>query len=737
MQALKKYKKFAVVVAVILIPLVYSFFYLDAFWDPYSKLDKLPVAVVNQDNGATIGGANRNLGKEITDNLKTDKNLKWVVTSEADAKDGVENRRYYAMINIPGDFSKNISSAADSDKTQGNLLYTVNEKRNYLASQVLSRVTLEFKDKVSKSVSKEIVGTLLDQIKDLPNSLKELDNGLKEIKDGAELLYDSNAKIVDGQKKFNDGVNKLNNGLTDANNGSNTLAQGSKQLSDGAELFYKSLSGGSDKITGLVSGSNAFMSGLSNLNSGLNQLNSGITKAAPQISQLTKGSSDLNSGLQSYTSGVDKYIESVNKVSQAQSALATSIQKYVASHPEAMADPNFKAVIATLEASKSVPEQLKAGGEQLSSNGKQLAEGSGKVAGGVSQLASQLGSVTGGINKLSAGSNELNKSYPMINQGILETAGSIKTASDKSKELASGASSVNAGVAKLSSGVSVLAAGSKELSKNSGIILDGETKIQDGIGKLKDGVTEASSGVSSSLLKADGKLNGTDGLKEYAADPVKITEKKVYGIPDYGTAFTPYFVSLSLWVGALMMFFAIYLDEEVRFRRFSSESKGFMRFFAYTFIGIAQALVLDIVILKGLHLEVANMGLFILTSIIISLSFTSIMRFLLVQLRDVGKFIAILLLIFQLTSCGGTFPMELVPRFFNVLNPFMPMTYSVDALREVISGVNNGSLAHNLIVLVAITIGFLILNIVSSKLRYGSISSDSEDFIKTSEEVSA
>ncbi|EPR13162.1 YhgE/Pip domain-containing protein [Ruminiclostridium papyrosolvens] len=730
MQTLKKYKKFAVVVAVILIPLVYSFFYLDAFWDPYSKLDKLPVAVVNQDNGATIGGENRNLGKEITDNLKTDKNLKWVVTSESDAKDGVENRRYYAMINIPGDFSKNISSAADSDKAQGNLTYTVNEKRNYLASQVLSRVTLEFKDKVSKSVSEEIVGTLLDQIKDLPNSLKELDNGLNEIKDGAELLYDSNGKIVDGQKKFNDGVNKLNNGLAEANTGSTTLAKGSKQLSDGAELFYKSLSGGSDKITGLVSGSNAFMSGLSNLNSGLNQLNSGITSATPQISQLAKGSSDLNSGVQSYTSGVDKYIESVNKVSQAQSVLATSIQKYVASHPEAMTDPNFKAVIATLEASKSVPEQLKAGGEQLSSSGKQLAEGSGKVAGGVSQLATQLGSITQAVDKLAAGSNELNKSYPLINKGI-------KTVSDKSKELASGASSVNEGVAKLSSGISALAAGSEELSKNSGVLLDGETKIQDGLGKLKDGVTEASSGVSSSLLKADGKLNGTDGLKEYAADPVKITEKKVYGIPDYGTAFTPYFVSLSLWVGALLMFFAIYLDEEVRFRRFSSESKGYMRFFAYTFIGIAQALVLDIVILKGLHLEVANMGLFVLTSIIISLSFTSIMRFLLVQLRDVGKFIAILLLILQLTSCGGTFPMELVPRFFNVLNPFMPMTYSVNALREVISGINDGFLAQNLIVLVAIMTGFLILNLVVSKLKFGSISSDSDDFVKISEEVSA
>ncbi len=737
MQALKKYKKFAVVIAVILIPLVYSFFYLDAFWDPYSKLDKLPVAVVNQDNGATFGGENRNLGKEITDNLKNDKNLKWVVTSESDAKDGLENRKYYAMINIPSDFSKNISSAGESDKTQGNLTYTVNEKRNYLASQVLSRVTLEFKDKVSKSISEEIVGTLLDQIKDLPNSLKELDNGLKEIKDGAELLYDSNSKIVDGQKKFNDGVNKLNNGLSDANNGSTTLAKGSKQLSDGAELFYKSLSGGSDKINGLVSGSNAFMLGLSNLNSGLSQLNSGITKAAPQISQLTKGSSDLTSGVQAYTSSVDKYVESVNKVSQAQSVLAGSIQKYVASHPEAMTDPNFKAIIATLEASKAVPEQLKSAGEQLSASGKQVTEGSGKIAGGITQLATQLGSVTQGIDKLTTGSNKLNKSYPMINQGILETAGSIKTASDKSKELASGASSVNEGAAKLSSGVSALAAGSKELSKNSGAIFDGETKIQDGLGKLKNGVTEASSGVSSSLLKADGNLNGTEGLKEYASDPVKISEKKIYGIPDYGTAFTPYFVSLSLWVGALLMFFAIYLDDEVRFRRFSSSSKGFVRFFAYTLIGIAQAIVLDIVIFKALHLEVTNVGLFVLTSLIISLSFTSIMRFLLVQLKDVGKFIAILLLILQLTSCGGTFPMELVPRFFNVLNPFMPMTYSVNAMREIISGINDGFLAKNIIVLVAIMTGFLVLNLVVSKLRFGSISSDSDDFVKLSEEVSA
>ncbi|HEX2927027.1 MAG TPA: YhgE/Pip domain-containing protein [Ruminiclostridium sp.] len=518
-------------------------------------------------------------------------------------------------------------------------------------------------------------------------------------------------------------MNKLNNGLKDADNGANTL-------SDGASLFYNSLSDGSAKIAELVNGSRTFYSGFSTLNSGLNHFNAGVAKAAPQITQLAKGTSDFNNGLQSFTFGINNFIASVNKATEAQSGLAAYIQKYAASHPEAMKDPNFKAVVDTLQASKSAPEQIKAGGEQLSSAAKALSDGSGKLAGGVSQLSNQLGSVSKAIAQLSAGSNQLYKAYPRIDGGIKDTAKSTQTASLKSKELASGAE-------KLAGGVSALSDGGRQLADNSGKLLDGETQIQAGLGKLKNGVTEASSGVSSSLLKADDQLNGTDGLKEYIADPVKLTEKKVYGIPDYGTAFTPYFVSLSLWVGALLMFFAIYLDPDVKFRRISTESKGLLRFFAYTFIGIAQALVLDIVILNALHLHVANVGLFVLTSIIISLSFTSIMRFLLVQLRDVGKFIAILLLILQLTSCGGTFPMELVPHFFDVINPFMPMTYSVNALKEVISGISDGFLTQNLVVLVSIIAAFLILNLIVSKLRFGSLVSDSKEPAGLTEEISA
>ncbi|MHB8064488.1 MAG: YhgE/Pip family protein [Ruminiclostridium sp.] len=699
MQKIKKYKIITVVFAVIVIPLVYSFFYLDAFWDPYSKLDKLPVAVVNQDSGALINGKSRNLGTEITDRIKTDKNLKWVVTSDSDAKEGVENRRYYASIYIPSDFSKNISTAGDSEKSQGTLIYNVNEKRNYLASQVLSRVTLEFKDEISKDISNEIVGTLVDRIKGVPNDLKTLDDGLKKLNSGTTEIYEKTGELINGQEQFNTGISALNKGLSDANEGSKALSSGTLKLSNGASQFYKSLSEGSKNISDLTNGSADFSAGLSTVNDGLNKLNTGVGQLSQATGELDKNMSTYSQGVRAFADGLDTYVDTVNKASDTQAAFVSSLVKYTASHPEALKDPNIQAIMNTIQASKTSPEQAKKAGEALVSSNKSLAEASEKIAAGITQINTGVNSASQNSALLSGGANKLKASYSQINGGINQVGSSIIEAATKSKELALGALSVKAGVAQLSGGIAKASDGSQSLSDNAIKIYDGEQKLKSGLGELKDGISQASEGVSSSLSDSANELNSTEGLKEYVSEPIKFTENKVNGIPDYGTAFTPYFVSLSLWVGALMMFFAIYLDPDVKFRRTAKKSRGLLRFASYSLISIAQALVLDVVILNVLHLQVKNTGLFFLASIVIALSFTSIMRFLLVQLQEVGKFIAIILLILQLTSCGGTFPMELVPDFFKVINPFMPMTYSVNALKEVISGIDYGFLTQNLLVL--------------------------------------
>ncbi len=727
MQRLKKYKIIAVVFAVIVIPLVYSFFYLDAFWDPYSKLESLPVAIVNQDSGATINGESKNIGNEITDNLKTDKNLKWVITTDADAKEGLDNRRYYASIYIPSDFSERISSVKDSEKLKGILVYNVNEKRNYLASQVLSRVTLEFKDKMSQNIQEEIISTLLEQIKDVPSSLRELDDGLKKLNDGSETLYSKTGELLDGQQKFNDGVQALNNGLQSAAEGSANLKVGVDKLGAGVDLFHQSLTQGASKVSQLTQGSSEFSSGLQTVEDGLNKLNSGAGQLAQASGELNKSMTSYNQNMQAFSTGLTQYIDSVNKATDAQTDIAKLITQYTAEHPEAMKDQNIQAVLKTLQAAQNAPNKIKEAGNILDTSGKQLVAGASLISEGTGKLDSGMGSLTNNIGLLANGANKLSSSYSQIDSGIQTAAESIKTASEKANELSAGTAAIRSGAATLASGISKASSGSKQLSENSTKLYDGEKKLYDGISELNNGISKASEGVSSSLLKADDKLSNTDGLKEYIAQPIELSENKVDGIPDYGTAFTPYFVSLSLWVGALLMFFAIYLDPEVKFRRRSSKSKGLLKFASYSFIGIAQALVLDAVILNALHLEVKSIGLFILVSIVISLCFTSIMRFLLVQLRDVGKFLAVLLLILQLTSCGGTFPMELVPDFFNVLNPFMPMTYSVNALKEVISGIDYSYLAQNLVVLGIIALSFLILNLVVSKIRLGKLLSDSKE----------
>lgn len=728
MQKLKKYKIVAVIIAVIIIPLVYSFFYLDAFWDPYSKLDYLPVAVVNQDSGATINGKEKNLGNEILDKLKDDKNLKWVVTDEADAKEGLDNRRYYASIYIPADFSKNISTAGDAEKVKGSLKYSVNEKRNYLASQVLSRVTLEFKDEISKEISREIVGTIVDQIKDLPSSLQELDDGLKKLSSGAGTIHQKTGELLDGQKKFNTGMKSLNDGLQDAAKGASQLALGADNLNSGAQQFYQTLSDGADKVSRLTNGAAQVASGLSAIQDNLAKLNSGTAELSQSTAKLSQGMAAYDNNMQTFAAGLDSYVESVNKAAGAQADMAALIVQYTRAHPEALKDQNIQTILETLQASQSVPQQVKKAGETLNTSGKALAEGTSQITQGAAALNSGISTVSSNLNLVSAGTDKINTAYGQINSGVSDVAASIKTASEKSKELYEGTAQLKAGSTDLAAGISKASKGSMQLNGSTEKLYDGEKKLYDGMKELSSGISIAGQGVSDSLLDADSRLNGTDGLKEYISEPVELNEQRINSIPDYGTAFTPYFVSLSLWVGALMMFFAIYLDPDVKFRRLNKNSKGFLRFAGYTLIGIAQALVLDITILNGLHLQVKNTGLFVLVSIIISLAFTSIMRFLLVQLRDVGKFIAILLLILQLTSCGGTFPMELVPDFFNIVNPFMPMTYSVNALKEVISGIDYGYLAQNLIVLGGIALAFLALNLIASKLRLGKILADTKEF---------
>jgi putative membrane protein len=230
------------------------------------------------------------------------------------------------------------------------------------------------------------------------------------------------------------------------------------------------------------------------------------------------------------------------------------------------------------------------------------------------------------------------------------------------------------------------------------------TKLATGSKKLSDKTTKGYNDLSGSL-KNDSKTMATA-----FSEPVVMDQKAIDPVKTYGEGFTPYFIPLSLWVGALMMFFVITdkVDDDIAAGPASVVAGKFL---SYGAIGFMQAVLASgAVMLLGLRPD--NILLYFLFNIFLSYVFIAIIQCMVFLLGQLGRLISIVLLILQLTSCAGTFPIEIVPNLFKVLNPFMPFTYAVSGLREVISGINYGVFTKDVIVLAGMLLIFLVTSVL-------------------------
>lgn len=635
----RKIAPFIIIVGIIILPLLYSLLYLGAFWDPYANLDTVPVAVVNEDKGATIQDEPRNLGDEMCDTLKEDGTLKFVFTDAQTARKGTKEKEFYATITIPENFSESVASASTTDKQVAKITYTANEKRNYLASQILNTAVSKIEASMKASIDKEIVSQLSDKLRSAPDQLGTLTDGT--------------AKLVDGSKKLNDGTKTFNSKLGEYQTGVQTATDGSKKLATNLQT--------------LDTGINSLLAGATKLDASTQNLKDLKTGAA----QLSAGASEFNNGLIAYTAGVDTLIGSVK---QTTTVLAGYAQK--------TGDKTISAVVAGLTSKEN---QASIG--QLSAASTQLKTASAQITAATKQLSDGTANIT-----------QLNDAIGQLKDGLAK-------AKTGSAALATGATTLNNGMIKLDDAT--------------GKLVDASATINEGTGKLYDGITELDNGANDSITDAKEELKALDGLDAYAKEPVELVSDPYAPVPNYGTSFAPYFMSLSLWVGGIMIFFGIYYEPDKKFKLLSRESDNkILRSFAYLFIGFLQAAILDVVLIFGLGLHVNRPTMFFVSSVLVSMVFIAIIQLLIVGLKDLGKFLSLVFLILQLTSCGGTFPMETVPKLFNKLFPFMPMTYSVGMFKEAISGIGTKTYAiHEASILLAILVVTMTLTILISRAK--------------------
>jgi putative membrane protein len=240
--------------------------------------------------------------------------------------------------------------------------------------------------------------------------------------------------------------------------------------------------------------------------------------------------------------------------------------------------------------------------------------------------------------------------------------------------------------------------------------------------KLEDGTQELSGKLSDASDKSS-DLKLTDSMVDMFADPVKLDVEKVSEVTNYGTGLAPYFLSLGLYVGAMMLTI-VYSVREPAVRPVNGWSWFWSKALTLVMIGTIQALITDAALLFLLKLEVQNMGLFITFTILTRITFMMIIQFLVVTLNNPGRFIAIILLILQLTSSAGTFPIELVPGWMQKISPFMPMTYSVAGFRDIISSGDYSSMGRYYATLAGIALLFAFLSYIYFTLSHRKMKKD-------------
>ena len=680
---MKKVMKTVIMIAVICIPIIYSFFYLKAYWDPYGNLDDIKIALINLDEGEN----GENQGKKLVDSL-VEKDIVDIVklNDEEFAKNGLVNREYYATITIPKDFTKTLNNAENKDRAKAVITYSPNQKTNYLASQIINKIVTSTETKLRGEVSKNVVEKLSDNIKEVPSSLNEINDGATKIQDGTESLQAGLGELKDGTSTLVNKYSEFYDGVSTVNSGANAVKQGVQSISSGASA--------------LRVGSADLDDALKLLNSGVEYLayrgQSGITEISGGINRLKTSSTNLSNNLSAYVTKVDEYNKNTTD-------LLEKIVAYGNSNPTLLAtDQNFAKLYGTAKAIVSTGSK-----DALKTNGALIAAGGNDLVQGVSQFESKLSEVSSlvqGVDKLKTSVESINKGAEKLNAGTIN--------------LDAGVNTLNAGVASLSNGTNTLAAGSLQIKDALDILNKGTKSAYDGSVTLNEGVKTFKTEIEKGINDANSQIEKLDGLADYAENPVEIVEEDYGEISSYGVSFTPLFLSIGLWVGILMLFVILYYDQENRFKLLGryAENKS-LRMVLFAVIAIVQGLVTGVLLKLGLGLEVTNNFLYYASCILSAITFLSIIQFLILTFGDIGKFLSLIILVLQLAASGGTFPVETIAKGFRVLTPYLPMTYTIRLLKESVILQDSGFARENILVLLGIIVVFFALTIVIEKIK--------------------
>ena len=665
------------------IPILYSGFFLGSIWDPYGQTKNLPVAFVNEDKGASLNGELLNIGESVEKKLKDNHDLGWEFVSKQQADEGVNNGHFYAVVTIPSDFSQKAASITKSEPQQAVINFTTTPAKNYIGSLVSNQAAAKVKSSVSEQITQAYAKGILENLDKLGMGLDTAANGASTLHDGLGRLQSGTQTYVGGVKQLAVNQQSLTGGLAQLSDGSRKLQAGLGQLSNNLPTESQ-LSQLSD--------------GMKQLQSGINQLNASVSNPSPAlVAQQNKVKTDAQTLVQTMEASKSDLLAAGGTLQTlGAQAAASGSDSTTISLPQISNISQAFTKIQTISAQmETLREDLQALTQQLLAQQTQLQAGVSVLNNGVNQLTPNAITAFNGYNSLRFANNQL----------------------------LAGSASLTNGLNEAKSGSQKLANGASLLENRSGALIDGTSQLASGADTLANKLADASNRI---------KIQPTGATtQQQIANPVKseVTEKG--NVPNYGYALSPYVLSLSLFVGALV------LNVIYPIRKTFSEQESAIRWWLSkaSVAGVAafmQATILILVMVFFLGLTPEHPVHFIGAIYLTSFAYMSIVSLLVIVLDNPGRFLAMVLLVLQLGSSEGTFPIQTANGFFQAINPLVPMTYSIRALRQAISGGLDNAfygdsmwvLAGFLLVANLLTIGFFAYR---GKRKFAHTSVDGDD----------
>lgn len=758
---IKSPKIWVTMIGVALIPALYNLSFLGSMWDPYGNVDNLPVAVVNQDESSTLNDQTLSIGDNMVDSMSKNKDLDYHFVSAEKAEEGLENGDYYMDITLPEDLSKKAASLLTDDPEKLTINYQTTAGRSFIASKMSESAMTKLKDTVSENITEtytkavfKIMSSLQDGLQEASDGGNELLSGSQQLESGSQTITDNLNTAASGSQTLADGTATLSSGLTTYTNGVSSLASGANELDSKSAALVSGvaqLKESSAQVQQLVDGANSLTDGLQKLAtattlsaeesaniqsliSGLPQLNTGIQQLNASVSEISTevDTTEISTVLRDIASQAQGILKAEEKDSSARLTAIQATEAYQTLAPERQAELVNALNTSGNSVSQQVQQILK-DVQTMEASLTALSPLSSKVTelqAGVSQIASQSnialpGSVAA-LTKLSAGLTKVNTvTTTQLVPGSSQIASGVSTLNTKlssgANELLTGATTYTNAVSQIASGANQLVAnnnqltsGASQLQSGAEALASGSSQLAAGSGTLTSGLTTLTSGLStlsSSLTNASKQLSlvsVTNKNAKLVSDPVSTKKTDNDSVKVNGIGMAPYMIAVSLMVVALStnVIFANSLSGRPVKNRFEWAKQ---KLFINGLISTVGSLVLYGAI-QFLGFEANYEWRTIFLIILGGWTLMALVTALVGWNNRYGSFLSLVMLLLQVGSAGGSYPIELSPKFFQVVHPYMPMTYIVTGLRQTIS--MTGSIGTEVGVLSAFLVAFMVLGLI-------------------------